>query len=150
TCKRFGGEVHEVGFLFLFLMPCFYCNVSDAWLLPEKSKRVWVTLAGPFCDLFLASLGVFVWRLTPPDSLTNYLALGVFFVCAGRTLLNVNPLLRLDGYYILSDLAEIPNLQQRSFHELKARMRWLLWGAPRPSSPPRGRFLLTYGLASWL
>src|SRR5439155_627039 len=53
TCKHHGGEVHEIGFLLLFLMPCFYCNVSDAWLIREKSKRLGVTLAGAYCDQWL-------------------------------------------------------------------------------------------------
>jgi hypothetical protein len=53
TCKRYGGEVHEVGFLMIFFMPCFYCNVSDAWLFKEKSKRLWVTFARGYFELFL-------------------------------------------------------------------------------------------------
>src|SRR5688572_18344496 len=53
TCRHHGGEVHEVGFLLMYFIPCFYCNVSDAWLFREKSKRVWVTLAGAYCDLML-------------------------------------------------------------------------------------------------
>jgi hypothetical protein len=48
TCKHYGGEVHEVGFLLIFFMPCFYCNVSDAWLFKEESKRLWVTLVPTF------------------------------------------------------------------------------------------------------
>ncbi|MCH8149519.1 MAG: PqqD family peptide modification chaperone [Planctomycetes bacterium] len=72
TCKRYGGEVHEIGFLLLFLMPCFYCNVSDAWLFREKSKRLWVTFAGGYFELFLWGLAVFVWRLTLQQILVNY------------------------------------------------------------------------------
>jgi multidrug efflux pump subunit AcrA (membrane-fusion protein) len=150
TCKHYGGEVHEVGFLLIFFMPCFYCNVSDAWLFREKSKRLWVTLAGGYFELFLWALAVFVWRLTMPDSLVNYLAFIVATACGVQTLFNFNPLLKLDGYYLLSDWLEIPNLQQRAADYVKSRLRWLLWGAAPPEPEPRGRTLLTYGLVSWL
>src|SRR5262245_57066527 len=150
TCKRHGGEVHEVGFLALFFMPCFYCNVSDAWLFPGKSRRLWVTLAGGYCDLCLWSLAVFVWRLTPPESLANYLAWVVSSVLAGRVFFNFNPLLKLDGYYLLSDWLEIPNLRQCAWERWAGWVRWLLWGAPRPAAAARGRFLLAYGAVSWL
>jgi putative peptide zinc metalloprotease protein len=150
TCKRHGGEVHEVGFLLIFFMPCFYCNVSDAWLFKEKSKRLWVTFAGAYFELFLWALAVFVWRLTAPDSLVNYLAFVVLSACGVQTLFNFNPLLKLDGYYLLSDWTEVPNLQQRSGEHIKAWTRRLLWGAARPGPEPKGRFLLLYGLVSWL
>jgi putative peptide zinc metalloprotease protein len=155
TCKRHGGEVHEVGFLLIYFMPCFYCNVSDAWLFKEKSKRLWVTFAGGYFELFLWALAVFVWRLTTPDSLVNYLAFVVLSACGVQTLFNFNPLLKLDGYYLLSDWLEVPNLNQRAADYLKGRLRWLLWGAERPESEPGGRgnllrALLLYGLVSWL
>src|SRR5207249_7357152 len=127
-----------------------YCNISDAWLLREKSKRLAVTLAGGYFELFLWALAVFVWRVTIPDSLVNYLAFVVLSACGVQTLFNFNPLLKLDGYYLLSDWMEVPNLQQRSGDFLKGHMRWLLWGAAKPEPEPRGRFLLTYGLVSWL
>jgi putative peptide zinc metalloprotease protein len=150
TCKHHGGEVHEIGFLLLFLMPCFYCNVSDAWLFKEKSKRLWVTFAGGYFELFLWGLAVFVWRLTSPATLINYLAFVMLSVCAVRTLFNFNPLLKLDGYYLLSDWLEMPNLQQRSLGYCKANVRRVLWGAPPPAPEPRGRFLFNFGLATWL
>jgi multidrug efflux pump subunit AcrA (membrane-fusion protein) len=150
TCKRYGGEVHEVGFLLLFFMPCFYCNVSDAWLFRERSKRLWVTFAGGYFELFLWALAVFAWRLTAPDSLVNYLAFVVLSACGVQTLFNFNPLLKLDGYYLLSDWLEVPNLQQRSAAYVQGWLRRLLWGAARPDPEPRGRVLLAYGLVSWL
>jgi multidrug efflux pump subunit AcrA (membrane-fusion protein) len=157
TCKHHGGEVHEVGFLLIFFMPCFYCNVSDAWLFREKSKRLWVTLAGGYFELFLWALAVFVWRVTTPDSLINYLAFVVLSACGVQTLFNFNPLLKLDGYYLLSDWMEVPNLQQRSADYVKGLIRWLLWGAARPvdswhdsDSRRIHRSLLIYGLISWL
>jgi putative peptide zinc metalloprotease protein len=150
TCKHFGGEVHEIGFLLLFFMPCFYCNVSDAWLFREKSKRLWVTFAGGYFELCLWALAVFVWRLTPQADLVNYLASVVLSVCAVRTLFNMNPLLKLDGYYVLSDWLEVPNLQPRALAHFKAHLRNLLWGAPRPAAVERGRLLFRFGLATWL
>jgi multidrug resistance efflux pump len=150
TCKRHGGEVHEVGFLLIFFMPCFYCNVSDAWLFREKSKRLWVTFAGAYFELFLWALAVFVWRVSTPDSLVNYLAFLVLSACGLQTLFNFNPLLKLDGYYLLSDWLEVPNLQQRAGQYVKGHIRWLLWGAARPEPEPRARCLLLYGLVSWL
>jgi multidrug efflux pump subunit AcrA (membrane-fusion protein) len=149
TCKHYGGEVHEVGFLLIFFMPCFYCNVSDAWLFKEKSKRLWVTLAGGYFELFFWSLTVFIWRVTVPDSLVNYLAFMVMTACGVQTLFNFNPLLKLDGYYLLSDWLEVPNLQERAGQYVKSRLRWLLWGAAPPEPDECGRMLLIYGLVSW-
>ncbi|MCI0458094.1 MAG: HlyD family efflux transporter periplasmic adaptor subunit [Gemmataceae bacterium] len=150
TCKHYGGEVHEIGFLMIFFLPGFYCNVSDAWLFKEKSKRLWVTFAGGYFELFLWALAVLVWRLTMPDSLLNYLAFVVLASCGVRILFNLNPLIKLDGYYLLSDWVGVPNLQQRGQGHFKAHLRALLWGAPRPAGEPRGRLLFRYGLASWL
>jgi multidrug resistance efflux pump len=150
TCKHYGGEVHEVGALLLFFFPCFYCNVSDAWLFRRGRHRLYVTLAGGYFDLCAWAVAVFVWRLSLPDSLMNYLAWVVLSVLGARVFFNFNPLLKLDGYYLLSDLVGVPNLQPRSIAYLMARVRWLLWGGPRPAPEPRGTLLLTYGLASWL
>jgi putative peptide zinc metalloprotease protein len=150
TCKHFGGEVREVGFLLILLMPGLYCNVSDAWMFREKSKRLWVTFAGAYCDLVMWALAVAVWRLTLEESFINYLAWIVIGITGIRTLFNLLPLLKLDGYYLLSDALEIPNLRERSLGRLAAHVRWLLWGAPRPRREPRGNFLLAFGLGSWV
>ena len=150
TCKRYGGEVREIGFLLMFFMPCFYCNVSDAWLFREKSKRLWVTFAGAYWDLCVWGLAMCLWRLTYQDSLVNYLAWLVLSVSSFRVLFNLNPLIKLDGYYLLSDLLEIPNMRQRSIEYVMAHLRWLLWGANRPAADANGKFLFSYGLLSWL
>jgi multidrug resistance efflux pump len=149
TCKHFGGEVHEIGVMVMFFTPCFFCNVSDAWLMPSKSRRLWITLAGGYCDLCLWAAAVFLWRVTQPGTLVNHLSWVILSVCGTRIFFNFNPLLRLDGYYLLSDWLEIPNLQKLALPFWMSHVRWLLWGAPRPPRHPRGGWLLAYGLASW-
>jgi multidrug efflux pump subunit AcrA (membrane-fusion protein) len=149
TCKHFGGDVHEVGFLLIFFMPSFFCNVSDAWLLSEKWKRLAITFAGGYFELCLWALAVFVWRLTLEDSLVNYLAWTVASVSGVRVLLNFTPFIKLDGYYLLSDVLDLPNLRQRALDQTAARLRWLLWGAARPQRAPRHKALLMYGVTCW-
>ena len=149
TCKYFGGTVNEVGFLLLYFQPAFYCNVSDAWLFPEKSKRLWVTFAGAYFELFLWALATLTWRVTNPDSLLNYAALVVMATSGIKTLFNLNPLIKLDGYYLLSDYLEIPNLRQRAFSYLRAqfrRLRGLGQEGTNEPNPRERRIYLAYGL----
>jgi multidrug efflux pump subunit AcrA (membrane-fusion protein) len=149
TCKHFGGEVREMGFLMMFFLPCFYCDISDAWIFREKSKRLWVTLAGTYCDLCLWAIAVLVWRATLPESVPAGLASIVVTVCGVRVLFNAIPLLKLDGYYFLSDALELPNLRDRSLGRVAGHVRWLLWGAPRPEPDPRGGTLFFVGVLTW-
>lgn len=152
TCKHFGGEVREMGFLLLYFQPALYCNVSDAWLFPEKAKRLWVGFAGPFFELFLWAGATLVWRVTQSDTPVNHLALVVMAASGVKTLFNFNPLLKLDGYYLLSDWLDIPNLRQRSFACLAALLHRPFGGpAAEPAPPPRERRIcLAYGATAWL
>lgn len=114
SCKHFGGECHEMGVMFLVLTPCLYCNVSDSWLLPNKWHRAAIGAAGMYVEVFLATIATFLWWFSQPG-LLNHICLSIMFVCSVSTILfNGNPLLRFDGYYILSDISEIPNLRQKS------------------------------------
>jgi RND family efflux transporter MFP subunit len=149
TCKHYGGDVHEVGFLLLFFMPCFFCNVSDAWLFRERSKRLMVTFAGAYCDLVMWAAAVIAWRVLQPATLSNHLAWIVLTVCGGRVFFNMNPLLKLDGYYLLSDGLGLPNLHQRGIDRWLGRVRSFLWGAPRPAAEKRGGLITAYGAASY-
>jgi biotin carboxyl carrier protein len=149
TCKHYGGEVHEVGFLLMMLIPCFYCNVSDSYLFRSRRQRLLVMLAGGYCDLCVWAVAVLVWRLTANEVLLHYLAFVVLSVCGGRIFFNFNPFMRLDGYYMLSDWVDIPNLRSRAQDRLKAHIRRLLWGAEPVATAPRGLFLTFYGLVTW-
>jgi len=149
TCKHFGGEVREIGVLLIYLQPAFYCNVSDAWLFPEKSRRLWVGFAGPFFELFLWALATLVWRITDFDTIANYLALIVMTTSGVKTLFNFNPLIKLDGYYLLSDMLEIHNLRGRAFQYVGNGMKRLagLEVPPEPEMTRRERLVfLVYGL----
>jgi putative peptide zinc metalloprotease protein len=120
SCKRFGGEVHEMGFLFLVFSPCLYCNVSDSWVLPSKWKRIVISAAGIYVELIIAAIATFVWWNTPTQPFVNHMALSLMVVCSVSTVVfNANPLMRYDGYYVLADWIEIPNLRERSNKFLK-------------------------------
>ena len=122
SCKKFGGECHEIGFMLLVFTPCLYCNVSDSWMLPNKWKRVWIGAAGIYVEMILASIAAFIWWFTEQGTTINDLCLNMMFLNVVSTVLvNGNPLLRFDGYYILMDVLEIPNLRQKSTEVLK---RW--------------------------
>jgi putative peptide zinc metalloprotease protein len=115
SCRVFGGEVHEMGALFLCFSPALYCNVSDAWTLPNKWHRIIISAAGIYVELIIAAIATFVWWNTPTQPFINNLSLSLMVVCSVSTIVfNANPLMRYDGYYVLADWLEIPNLRERS------------------------------------
>jgi len=149
TCKHFGGEVHELGFMLIYLQPALYCDVSDAWLFPEKAKRLWVGFAGPYFELFLWALATLVWRVTDVETSINYMAYVVMTTSGIKTLFNFNPLIKMDGYYLLSDYLEIPNLRRKAFSYVGSRIKKLFGSAdPRfdAMTARERRVFLAYGL----
>lgn len=147
SCKHFGGECHELGFMLLVFTPALYCNVSDSWMLPNKYARAAIGAAGMYVEVFLASIATFLWWFSEPG-LFNHVCLSVMFICSVSTVVfNGNPLLRFDGYYILMDLAEIPNLRQKSTEVVRRFFVWLCLGIEQPESPflPQSNHLL-FGL----
>lgn len=135
SCKYFGGECHEMGAMLLVFTPALYCNVSDSWMLPNKWHRAFIGAAGMYVEVFLASIATFVWWFSTPG-FVNQVALSVMFICSVSTVMfNGNPLLRFDGYYILMDLLEIPNLRQKSTEVLRRFLfEWGL-GVEQPENP---------------
>jgi putative peptide zinc metalloprotease protein len=135
TCTHFGGECHEMGIMFLVLTPCLYCNVSDSWMLPNKWHRAMIGAGGMYIEIVMASIATFLWWFSAPGFL-NQICLSVMFICSVSTVIfNANPLLKFDGYYILSDLMEIPNLRQKSSTILNRKLgKWCL-GLEEPDDP---------------
>jgi putative peptide zinc metalloprotease protein len=144
SCKKFGGECHEIGLMLLVFTPCLYCNVSDSWMLRNKWQRIWIGAAGMYVELIMASIATFLWWFSSPGFF-NYTCLAVIFVCSISTVaFNANPLLRFDGYYILMDLLEIPNLRQKSTSVLTRWFQKTCLGLELqddPFLPQRNRFL---------
>jgi putative peptide zinc metalloprotease protein len=149
TCKYFGGQVHEIGAMLIYFEPAFFCNVNDAWTFPELRARLWVTAAGSWIQMVVASIGAIVWWAAAPGTLISEVALAAVLIGGIMTvLMNVNPLIPLDGYYALSDYLEVPNLRQRA----SAHIAWLLktrvlrLDLPQPPADPREqRIFLIYG-----
>jgi len=153
-CKALGGEVHEMGLQFLFLFPALYCDVSDSWMLPRKSRRIAISLAGIYVELLLASAATFLWWATDPATVLNTVCLGLMIICGVNTVvLNANPLMRFDGYYALSDWLEVPNLSAQATRVVQAAvMRWLGIEVPAegPAIATRKGLLASYAVASYV
>ncbi|MDP2960805.1 MAG: efflux RND transporter periplasmic adaptor subunit, partial [candidate division Zixibacteria bacterium] len=115
TCKYFGGEVSEMGFLLIYFQPAFFTNVSDAWMFKEKKKKLLVSWAGIYIHLFLWATATLLWRITDLETQLNSFLFVVMIVSGVLIIFNFNPLIKLDGYYLLSDWLEIPNLRKKAF-----------------------------------
>ncbi len=150
ACKRYGGDVHEMGALSIFFTPCFYCNVSDAWLLPSRWKRLLISLAGTYVDFLVFIVAVFVWRISSVESVVNFAAWVIVSTCGLRVAFNLNPLMRLDGYYALCDMLHTHNLRKRARDHYLGYARWLLWGGEKPAANKEHTTLIVYGTANWV
>ena len=126
--KAWGGEVHEMGIMLLVLMPIPYVDASSANAFPEKRRRVLVGAAGMVVELFVASIALLLWLEMEPGILRAVLFNVMLIAGVSTVLFNANPLLRFDGYYILADLIEIPNLRQRANQYLSSLMQRRLFG----------------------
>jgi putative peptide zinc metalloprotease protein len=153
AAKFSGGEVHEIGIMFLVLVPVPYVDVSSAWGFRDKRQRMLVGAAGIIVELFLGALAMFVWVNVEPGTV-HALAYNVMLISGISTLLfNGNPLLKFDGYYVLADALEIPNLGTRSNRYLGYLLQRYVYGARDVESPAhtpdeRG-WLALYGIAAF-
>lgn len=153
SCKYFGSECHEMGVMLLVFSPCLYCDVTDSWMLRNKWKRIAIGAAGMYIEIVLSAVAIYIWAFAG-DGLVKMLALNVFFVTTITTVIfNLNPLMRFDGYYMLSDFLEIPNLRQKAEKMLREKFGWYCLGIePKhdPFMPETGTFwFMTYAIAAW-
>jgi putative peptide zinc metalloprotease protein len=151
-CRRFGGEVPVMGVQLLVFTPVPYMDATSSWGFRSRWQRALVGAAGMIVELFVAAIAMMVWAKTGAG-LVHSLCYNLIFIASVSTLIfNLNPLLRFDGYYILSDLLDIPNLYQKSFQHLRHLFEHYLLGVQKSESPTqshREKFWLTvFGVGS--
>lgn len=154
AAKRFGCRVPSMGVAFLVLWPVLWTDTTDAWRLADRRQRLVIDVSGMAAEITLAALASIAWAILPDGP-----ARSAMFVLSSSTwiltlFVNIVPLLRFDGYYILSDLLDVANLQERGFAYTRWWLRELLFrpGAPPPEPAPPGlaRTLVIYSLACWI
>lgn len=158
ACKRFGGKVRAIGIALYFFIPAFYCDVSDAWMFKQRYQCFITHAAGLMMNFFLCSLGLLLLPWTLHITWLRDIITINFFISGVYTLVNLNPLIRLDGYYILADALKINNLRRSSSDFLQTTIHFLLYKLhilkKRPLLQKRQQtwhtrcILLAYALAS--
>ncbi len=149
--KHFGGYVPEMGAYLIVFTPCAYVDATACWGFTKKRDRLIVGLAGMYVESIFAAMGVLVWSVTDPGRVHD-LAYNVIVLASVITVIfNINPLMRFDGYYVLSDLLEIPNLRQRAANFASGAAKRIFLSL-RNTTPPCGlrlhALLLGFGIAS--
>ncbi len=147
--RHFGGKVQRCGITFLFFMPLPFVDASDCWRLSSRTQRVFVSLAGVLAELAVACLCLWIWQFTTDGNLKALLTAAVLVACVSSVLINVNPLMKFDGYHVLQDLLNTTNLYSNASQTLKQLM-WLFFGAQSQQCPlqPRWKTYAIYGLAA--
>jgi len=154
TAKRFGCRVPTMGVAFLVLWPVLYTDTTDVWRLVSRRQRLAVGAAGMAAELTLAVFATLAWSFLPDGPLRSaaYFLATVSWVAT--LAINLLPFMRFDGYYLLSDLLDVPNLQDRAFRLARWNLREWLFGlnepAPEPMPPRLRRILLIYAYATWI
>ena len=154
TATRFGCRVPTMGVAFMVMMPVMYSDVTDSYRLTSKRKRLLIAAGGVIAELGLAALAIFCWGFLPEGTLRSVAFIVATTSLAMSLVVNLNPLMRFDGYYLLADGLGLPNLQDRAFALGQWRLRSLLFG--RHSSPPETvsggvrHTMVLYAWAIWL
>ena len=152
TCKHFGGQVHSMGLLFLYLMPAFYVDVTEVWVSATKVQRLATIIAGIWIEMTVCGFAIIVWLNTLPGEWLHDFAYQLILITGIFVLLiNLNPLIKLDGYYFLTELIGIPDLKERStafvsgwFQNRVLRLPVETLVVPRKRAP----FFIFYAVAS--
>jgi putative peptide zinc metalloprotease protein len=115
TCKHYGGQVHSMGLMFVYLMPAFYVDVTEIWISASKVQRLATIIAGIWVEMMVCGLAMIVWMNTLPGEWVHDFAYQVILITGIMVVVvNLNPLIKLDGYYFLTELIGLPELKEQS------------------------------------
>ena len=154
TCKHFGGEVHNMGFMLVYLSPAFFCDVGELYVYGTKWQRIAAIIAGIWIKLMFCSAASIVWWGTPSGSSLHDFAYKIMLITGvAVVLMNLNPLIKLDGYYLFGELIGISTIKEDSTEYLASWVKHNVFRLPVdvPYLRPRRRWLfIGYGLISGL
>ncbi len=144
TCKHYGGEVHQMGFHLIFLTPAFFVDVTEAWVYAGRSQRLVTIISGVWSELIVCAVGTVVWWGTAPGTFVHELSYKLMLITGvAVVLVNMNPLIKLDGYYIFSELTGIADIKEKSTAYVMGTIKKNLFRLPVEVDfvPRRRRFL---------
>jgi putative peptide zinc metalloprotease protein len=118
ACKHYGGEVHNMGFMLMYFAPSFYTDCTEMHLFDSTTKRIWTIIAGIWITLLQCSFAIFVWHFSPPGSVIGNVSYKLALMSGIPAFMQLNPLMKLDGYYVFSQYLQLDNLRERSFEYL--------------------------------
>jgi putative peptide zinc metalloprotease protein len=131
TCKHFGGGVHQMGFMLIYLSPAFFCDIGEVYVYGGKWPRVASIIAGIWVELMFCSVASIVWWGTPAGSLVHDFAYKIMLITGvAVVLMNLNPLIKLDGYYLLAELVSVSTLKESSTDYLSSWVKRNLFRMP--------------------
>jgi putative peptide zinc metalloprotease protein len=153
VCKKWGGEVREAGVAMILFMPLAYVDVTSSWRFRSKWRRIATAAAGMYVELLTAAIAIFVWSWTDSTSIAALCVNLAVMASVTTILFNANPLMRFDGYFILSELVNLPNLYTMASQYMRYFWRRYLFGvATTPPRLPKGKatFVRLYAYSSWI
>jgi putative peptide zinc metalloprotease protein len=150
--KVYGGECHDIGFALFYFTPAFYCDTSDTFMFKNRFHRLWVTIAGIYAELAIACIATMVWVASYPDTILHEAAYKtMLFTGLSAVLFNINPLIKVDGYYAISSLLQIPDLRETAWKTVGSWFQRTILRLPvevPPATRRRRIIFWVYGLAS--
>lgn len=151
SVKRWGGEVHDIGFTIFYFEPAFYCRIDDSLMFPRLHDRLWAVAGGPYFEMQLCSVAVAVWLTTPAELWLHDLALTFVLISGLGIVFNANPLVKLDGYFALMDWLDVPDLREESFAYIGNKIKKGIFRleVPEKAIPRRRRRIyIVYGVVA--